>query len=112
MQTDSSSQPLLPFTTRIGVSRDLFGPNLIQPTVWILGANLHGLGRLDAALEAANHALSISESIGDPRLQTCAGWTRAGLFAMQEDSEAGLTACQRVVVCAPDLRNAAIAQGF
>ena len=59
-------------------------------------------GSFDAALAEASRAHAIGEEIGDPRLQTYAGFMAAWVEASRGNCESALTICRRSRELAPD----------
>lgn len=59
-------------------------------------------GSFDAALAEAAHAQAVGEAIGDPRLQTYAGFMTAWVEASRGNCERALAACRRSREQAPD----------
>ena len=70
------------------------------------------LGRFEEALAAAASAHGVGQSIGDPRLQTYAGFTTGWILGMRGELDAALEACERSHKLAPDRVSRVYASGF
>jgi DNA-binding winged helix-turn-helix (wHTH) protein/tetratricopeptide (TPR) repeat protein len=60
------------------------------------------IGRFEAALQEAARADDVGREIGDPRLQTYAGFTVGWVEALRGRSDAAIAACRRSLAQAPD----------
>jgi tetratricopeptide (TPR) repeat protein len=94
---------------------------LLQRTAerWWLGqshfsmaANYVLMGEFAPALEAATRAYAIGEALGDPRVQTPAGWLTGVIHAMRGEPEQGIDVCRRALDLSPDPLNTADALGW
>jgi tetratricopeptide (TPR) repeat protein len=69
-------------------------------------------GEFEAALAEATNADTVGKEIGDPRLQTYAGFTAAWVEASRGDCETALAVCRRSLEQAPDRVSRAYASMF
>jgi tetratricopeptide (TPR) repeat protein len=69
-------------------------------------------GNFDAALAEAAHADAVGKAIGDPRLQTYAGYTVGWAEASRGNHDSAIAACHRSREQAPDLVSRAYASLF
>jgi DNA-binding winged helix-turn-helix (wHTH) protein/tetratricopeptide (TPR) repeat protein len=77
-----------------------------------LAANHLLTGRFDAALAEAARADAVGKAIGDPRLQTYAGFTTGWIEASRGEHERAIAACRHSASQAPDRVSRAYATMF
>jgi class 3 adenylate cyclase/tetratricopeptide (TPR) repeat protein len=70
------------------------------------------VGRFPDAIEAAAQARAVGEAIGDPRLQTYAGFTTGWVHVMRGELEVALEVCERSRALAPDRVSRVYASSF
>jgi class 3 adenylate cyclase/tetratricopeptide (TPR) repeat protein len=104
-----------------GVEHGLRAVALLEPTTqrWWLGMahfyvaiNHLVTGHFGEALEAAARADAVGQAIGDPRLQTYAGFTIGWVHVMRGDLDLALEVCERSRTLAPDRVSRVYASSF
>lgn len=79
---------------------------------WAVGTNYTFMGELTSAWEPIARTQAMGETIGDPRLQCYATWSKGYTATFAGDWETGIAACQDSLARSPDPVNTAVAMGF
>jgi tetratricopeptide (TPR) repeat protein len=79
---------------------------------WAVGTNYTFMGELTSAWEPIARTQAVGETIGDPRLQCYAAWSKGYTATFAGDWETGIAACQESLARSPDPVNTAVAKGF
>jgi class 3 adenylate cyclase/tetratricopeptide (TPR) repeat protein len=79
---------------------------------WAVGTNYTFMGELMSAWEPIARTQAIGETIGDPRLQCYAAWSKGYTATWAGDWETGIATCQESLARSPDPVNTAIAMAF